>query len=167
MKIELATASQADIPVLDRLLQLYEYDASENGGNEIDANGVFPTVDTGALWGPNDHVFLIQVDGRLAGFALVTRHQSYFGQDYTYLLSEFFVLRQYRRRGIGEHAAHTLFDRFPGRWELGTMHANTAGQAFWRRVLGHYTRDAYQEVAEGCERWQGPIWTLTAKPDRT
>jgi hypothetical protein len=46
-----------------------------------------------------------------------------------------------------------LFDRFIGRWELGTARGNVVRQAFWRNVLDQYTNGKYQEVAEGCDRW--------------
>jgi hypothetical protein len=79
MNVALVKATRAHTGVLDRLLQLYEYDYSEYGRVDVDSNGVFPTVDTEALWQPDDHVFLIQVEPNLAGFAFVTRHQSYLG----------------------------------------------------------------------------------------
>ena len=165
--VTLVQASRADTPVLDRLLQLYEYDFSEYGGIDVDATGAFATVDTATIWQPDDHVFLIQVDDKLAGFAFVSRHQSYIGDGRSLLLSEFFVMRKYRRRGIGEHVARRLFDQFPGRWELGTPSRNTAAHAFWRAVLGRYTNGRYKEIAEGCERWQGPIWIFVSSGDRT
>lgn len=160
VEITLVAATRADTPVLCRLLQLYEYDFSEYGGIDVDSKGMFPTIDTDAIWGRDDHVFLIRADGQLAGFALVTRHESYLGDGDTYLLGEFFVMRKYRRRGIGEHAARTLFDRLRGRWEIGTVHGNATAQAFWRRVLGRYTGGDYREAGEGCGRWEGPIWAF-------
>jgi predicted acetyltransferase len=165
VNVSVDAATPADVPVLDRLLQLYEYDFSEYGGVDLDASGVFETVDTAAIWRPDDHVYLIRVDGNLAGFAYVTRHTSYFGHGETHNLSEFFVLRKYRRRGVGEHVARLLFDRFPGRWEFGTTPGNLAAQAFWRRVLGRYAPDTLREVAEGCERWSGPIWVFVSGAD--
>jgi predicted acetyltransferase len=167
MNISLDAATPADTPVLDRLLQLYEYDFSEYGGVDVDPNGLFESVDTKTIWEPHDHVFFIRIDNNLVGFAYVTRHDSYFDQGKTHNLSEFFVMRKYRRRGIGEQVACALFDRFPGRWEFGTLPGNLVAQAFWRRVLGRYTGGTHQEVSEGCERWSGPIWTFEAKPDGT
>src|SRR5262249_21628522 len=110
----------ADVPALNRLLQPYEYDFGEYGGVDAGTSGEFETVDTGTIWGPDDHVFLIRVDGNLAGFALVTRHQAYVGDGDTLLLSEFFVMRKYRRLGVGEQVARTLFNRFFG---VGIGHA--------------------------------------------
>jgi len=155
--VDLVVATPGDRQVLDRLLQLYEYDFSEYGGIDLDATGVFPTLDTADIWRPDDRVFFIKVDGRLAGFAYVTRHTSYVGEGEATLLGEFFVLRKYRRRGVGERAARTLFERFPGRWELAPARGNDAARAFWRRVIGRYTGGAFRELPDGCPRWDGPV----------
>jgi predicted acetyltransferase len=158
--VAVVAASPQDRPIVERLLQLYEYDVSDFMDEDLDAEGVYQTTDTEAIWRPGRHTILVKVDGKLAGFALIARHQSYLGDGGTHLVEEFFVMRKYRRRGVGEHVARTLFDRFPGRWEVSTTHQNTAAQAFWRRVIGRYTNDAYREVAVDSDRWRGPVWTF-------
>ena len=70
---------------------------------------------------------------------------------------------KYRRRGVGEHAARTLFDRFPGRWEVATNPGREPAQIFWRRVIGRYAEGTHREAADGCERWGGPIWAFDSK----
>ena len=157
MDVTLEPLARADAGLLARLLQLYEYDYSEYGGVDLDEHGLFPTVDLGAIWGEHDRNFLLRVDGHPAGFALVTRHAAYLDKGETNLLAEFFVVRKYRRRGVGERAAVDLFDRVPGRWELGTLTANTGAIVFWRRVLARH-RPAFREHPDGCDRWRGPIW---------
>lgn len=68
------------------------------------------------------------VDGRPAGFALVRL------TDPTEL-AEFFVLRKYRRGGIGTAAAREVIARHPGRWAVGQIAANAPATAFWRRAI--------------------------------
>ena len=46
-----------------------------------------------------------------------------------------FVLRKYRRAGIGTIAARALFARFPGRWQVRQLAMNAAATAFWRRAI--------------------------------
>lgn len=151
--------TRADAPLVERLLQLYEYDYSEYATHpvDVDARGLFPTVDLEALWRPEHHVFLIDVDGATAGFAFVTRHESYVGEGETWEFAEFFVLRRYRRRGVGERAARLALERFPGRWEVSELRVNVAAQAFWRRVIGRYTGGDYREVELDDGRWRGPV----------
>ena len=118
-----------------RLVQLYIYDL---GGDRWDVapDGRFGS---GAwhrrFWTRRSrHHFVIQVDGRLAGFALV-RERAHFAGDGVQEISEFFVLKKYRRRGLGRYAARWLFARFPGEWEVAELVWNRTAQRFWRTVI--------------------------------
>jgi predicted acetyltransferase len=64
---------------------------------------------------------------------------------------------------VGEHVARTLFDRFPGRWEVSELRDNLAAQAFWRRVIGRYTGSAYREVTLDDSRWRGPVQSFDSR----
>jgi predicted acetyltransferase len=163
VNVALVAATRADKPVIERLLQLYEYDYSEYGGVDVDAHGVFLTNDTEGIWRPSYYVFFITVDGNLAGFAFVTHHQSYVGDGEVRLIDEFFVMRKYRRRGVGEHVARALFDRFPDRGEVSALRDNLVAQAFWRRVIGRYTGSAYREVTLDDSRWRGPVQSFDSR----
>jgi predicted acetyltransferase len=167
MKITLVEASRADKVVVERLLQLYEYDYSEWGGVDVDSGGLYPTNDTDAMWRPSYHVFLIGVEGNLAGFAFVTRTPSHVDDGEVNSIDEFFVLRKYRRQGVGEHVARTLFNRFPGRWEVNQLRENVAAQAFWRRVIGRYNGGHYREVKLDNDRWRGPVQVFTSPAGAT
>ena len=50
-------------------------------------------------------------------------------------MAEFFVMRKYRRHGIGVIAARDLFARFSGEWQVRQMRANAGATAFWRRAI--------------------------------
>ena len=106
---------------------------------------------------PGRHPFLIRVDGKLAGFALVNARSRLTGDDGVHDLAEFFVLRRYRRRGVGERAAAWLFERFRGRWEVRQKPENLAATAFWRRVIGRHTGERFEDVLWDDERWRGPV----------
>jgi len=157
MHVEVITAMPEDKLVVERLLQLYEHDNSETIGSDVDPDGLYRLMDPDTIWRPGYHAFLVRVDGKLAGFAFVTRHQSYLGEGETYLVDEFFVMRKYRRQGVGEYVARTLFDRFPGRWEVSEVPLNLGGHAFWRRVIGRYTHGRFHEVHVDTSRWRGPV----------
>jgi predicted acetyltransferase len=161
LNIAVVPVTPEDAPVLERLWQLSAYDYSTYGGTDVDASGVFPTPV------PDEQFFFVRVGGHFAGFASVIRHASYLGHGEVHLLSYFFVMPKYRRRGVGEHVARTLFDRFPGRWEVATNPGREPAQTFWRRVVGRYTGGTHQEAAAGCERWDGPIWAFESKSNGT
>lgn len=130
MDVEVVAITPGSSPSVERLLQLYEYDASEFYGADVEADGLYHVLDPATLWRANYHVYLIAVDAHLAGFAFVSRHNSYVSAGETWLIDEFFIVRKYRRRGIGGQVARSLFDRFPGRWEIGQLAANLPAQAF-------------------------------------
>lgn len=133
-------------PAIARLVEFYIYDFSEYMGWDVDDDGRFGYRYLDAYWSePSRTPFLVMVDGRLAGFALVTILD---GDDAGVTdMAEFFVMRRYRRQGVGRIAAAILFDRFPGPWRVRQIHANTAAQAFWRSVIAAYTNGDFTETA--------------------
>lgn len=147
--VSLEPVDFAHKPVLRRLLELYSHDFSEFTGNDISEFGEFGYRYLDHYWtdGEDRHAFFIRADGRLAGFAMVRRI------EVEWSMAEFFVLRKYRRAGVGSAAAITVFRRFPGRWFVHQLTANTPAQAFWRRVIGTLPVDSAEGTdAEGT--WQ-------------
>lgn len=155
MNVELLAVSIPDKPVLQALMQLYVYDFSEMIALDVDEHGVFfyPYLDY--YWTEaGRYPFLVRCDGKIAGFALVRTLE--FDADPLYQLAEFFILRRYRRRGVGREAARAVFDRFRGRWEVDQVAENVAATAFWRRVIGEYTGEQYVEVWRDENGERGP-----------
>jgi predicted acetyltransferase len=140
MRVELSQASVSDEPVLANLLNLYLHDFSEAFGDSPGPDGRFvyerlPLYFTEAGRTP----FLIQADGRLAGFALVTRGSRIDASPLVWDLTEFFVTRGLRRRGIGQIAASELFARFPGTWEVRALDRNKGAFEFWDHAVSRHT----------------------------
>lgn len=168
LTVGVTPAALHDKPVLRRLLELYKHDLSEFTGEDVDAHGLFGYRYLDHYWTePARWPFLLRVHpaaatagasgGRLAGFALVTDltllPESAGGHD----LAEFFVLRAYRRRGVGGVAARQIFDRFPGPWEVRELAENAPAIAFWRRVIDGYTGGRWREVVLDDDRWRGSM----------
>ena len=190
MNIEITKATRADTPVLRHLYELYEYDFSEYTHADVTADGLY-TDDkflTGYWREPNWSSFLVRVDGKLAGFAWVLKTTLFRPEDIEglkatfretrflqetwflrksdephHLIEEFFVMRKYRLKGVGEYVAHHLFDLFPGVWEVSEMVENTPAQAFWRKVIGHYTAENYAEVMLDTDQWRGPVQVFQSR----
>jgi predicted acetyltransferase len=68
-------------------------------------------------------------------------------------LEEFFILRKFRRSGIGRRAAYEVFDRFPGRWQLSQTANNRVAHAFWRRIIDDYTGGKFEERSDPTNHW--------------
>jgi predicted acetyltransferase len=105
-----------------------------------------------AAWlGDRNCLLFTMLDGQQpVGFALVVRAPA-FAKDVDFRMSEFFVARTARRRGVGRNAARLIFDRFSGSWEVVENQRNDEAVQFWRRVIAQYTGGDYRERAASGE----------------
>jgi predicted acetyltransferase len=127
--VEVVEATIADKHAVRQLLELYAHDFSEFNDGDVDQHGRFGYRYLDDYWiDAARHPFLIRVDGRIAGFAFVRS-----GQPHD--MAEFFVMRKYRRGGVGVEAARRLFTRFPGEWQVRQLAANAPATAFWRGAI--------------------------------
>jgi len=134
-------ASGAQREVVANLFELYLYEFSALDGGQISAEGRFsdPSMLEPYWSDPQRRALLICADGRPVGFALIKRGSELAGDLEAMDLAEFFVLRPYRRAGVGAAAATATWDRYPGRWLVRVQAHHTAALAFWERVIGQYT----------------------------
>ena len=156
--IEVLPAGPDQQPVLANLLELYAHDFSEFYHIEPGEDGRFGYDPLPLYWSePGRHPFLVRVDGKLAGFVLVKRGSELSGNETAWDVAACFVLRGYRRRGIGTHIAHEVWRRFPGLWEVRVMQSNVPARNFWARAISTFTGDAVPSVrVEKDGKW----WTL-------
>ena len=154
----ISLASISEEPILRNLMELYLYDFSEFDGADLEPNGLFGYPYLDLYWvEENRHPFLIRKDGKLAGFVLVSRHNYLGGEPDCWVIAEFFIMRKYRKRGLGELVAHQIFNRFPGNWQVGQITENSCATIFWLKVIHRYTAGKYQEVVLDSEDWRGPV----------
>jgi predicted acetyltransferase len=155
--IELLRAAPSQRSLLRQLYELYCHDFSPMTRADVGDDGYWTGDDFLDPW-PNDlHIYLIKVDRRWAGFAWVAVGGYVDPHSANFLMDEFFVLRKYRRRGVGEWSAVWLFNHYPGMWEVGEIPENVEAQQFWRTIINRYTDGAYQEVTVNNDRWRGPV----------
>jgi predicted acetyltransferase len=120
LEVRIATPNER-LP-LYRMLELYQHDLSDIWDQDIDTHGEYGyTLDR--YWNASDcWPYLFLASGKLAGFALVDRRVRIPGDDFW--MDQFFVLKKYRRQGIGSAAAATVLDAHQGHWQVGQMPAN-------------------------------------------
>lgn len=140
---------------LRRMLELYQHDLSDVWDQDLDADGEYGYRLERYETDPACRAFVFEVASRYAGFALVDNSVSLPGN--TLWMSQFFVMKKYRRQGLGQAAAVQVFDQVRGRWEVGQMPKNLPAQAFWRRVIGGYTGGRFAEHRLSDERWDGVL----------
>jgi predicted acetyltransferase len=157
-RMKLDPARREHAPILANLLELYAHDFSEFRSLDIGADGRFGYKSLPLYWSePNRHPFLIRVDGKLAGLALVKRGSEISGNQTVWDIAEFFVLRGCRRLGIETLAAQEVWRRFPGPWQVRVMQSNVLANSFWEKAISDFTGEAIQTV--GVEK-EGQIWQL-------
>ena len=148
MNIQIIKASEAHRQVISNLLQFYMYDFSEYTGNDVEPHGLFGVYpDLEKYWNEeNRFPYIIKQEEKYIGFVfvrlIVTGERNYFS------IAEFFIMRKYRRQGIGRRVAIQILDLHKGQWEIFQMESNKSAQAFWRTVILDYTKGQFSERVE-------------------
>ena len=156
--VDVSSLGPDEVQTFVGLYQFYRYDFSEFNDEDVTDDGYF--IDDRAETYPTDprfQTFLIRVDGHVAGFAILQHCDAVDGTGEVTDMEQFFVMRKYRRRGIGRVAAMTLFDRHPGRWQVRERHNNLPAQAFWRAIIERSTGGRFNELAAEQSPTGGPV----------
>jgi predicted acetyltransferase len=164
--LDVSIADESEKSIIERLIQLYKHDFSELAKigepyGEIGDDGLFKYDHLDSYWTDDRRKpILFRVYAHIAGFALVNDWAAS-GLAVDYCMAEFFVLRKYRRIGIGKKVVQELLRQYPGTWEIAVTHYNRPAMTFWRSVIASITKHRVEELAGDGQRWSGPIWRLT------
>ena len=93
----------------------------------------------------------------------MTRFGTYFSGDDAKEISEFFIVRKYRRQGVGKHIAARLFDGFAATWEAAVLSTNLPAQQFWRAVITDYAAGRYEEFSTHYRECDFVVFRLRAR----
>lgn len=118
--------------VLENLGQLYRHDLSEALRLLPNPDGTFNNRRLDLFLAeadPTHRAWLITVAGHLAGFVMTN------GTDHgATSIADFFVVRAYRRSGVGREAARQVVAMFPGPWRIGFQAYNPGAREFWSSI---------------------------------
>ena len=148
--VSLDQATEADSVLLANLLELYIHDMSEVFPHvELGPDGRFGYRRLPLYWSEPERrfAFLIRCDERIGGFILVTRGSPAVSDPNVLDVAEFFVVRQYRRAGVGRQAAFLVWDRLPGKWIVRVLEGNRGALAFWRDTVAGFSGGVFTESA--------------------
>ena len=145
MNVTLHLMSVDEKALLIRLMELFQYEFSAFSDDDINEYGYFGYNHIDDYWNEEGRFpYLIRVDGKIAGFALICPHCDYRKEKDARCIGEFFVMLKYRRKGIGRQAATRLFDLHRGPWEVCYWKNNIPAGLFWKKVIEEYTDHHYQ-----------------------
>jgi predicted acetyltransferase len=156
-------------PLLRNLLELYIHDLSEIFPVELGLDGRFGYERLPLYWAEPAarHVFLIKCGTRVAGFVLAMRGSPATEDPNDLDVAEFFVLRSYRRSGVGRQAAFALWDTVPGQWVVRVSDANRAGLRFWSEAIRSYTSGVFNESARPGTPVDWRVFTFASTSQRS
>jgi predicted acetyltransferase len=156
-KLEVLRASVQERAIVANLLELYAHDFSEFHEVKVGEDGRFGYKNLDLFWSDaTRHPFLARLDGELAGLVLVRQGSEISGNPDVWDMVEFFVLRGYRRHGIGMRIALEVWRKFPGQWEVRVMQRNDPAGKFWRNAISVFAGDTAtcSHFEKNGERWQ-------------
>jgi predicted acetyltransferase len=155
MNFKLIKASREYISVMENLIQFYIYDFSEFVELDVKEDGLFePYSGLTEYWeeGSERFLYFIKEEEKYVGFVLV-RHISLSDRNY-FSMAEFFVMRKYRRKGIGRSMAEQVFNLHEGQWEIYQKESNRPAQDFWKKIISEYTNGDFKERIENGKKIQ-------------
>jgi len=150
-------ASPEQEPILANLLELYVHDFTEFRDIEIGPDGRFGYNRLPLYWSESGrHPFLVKIGNRLAGLILVKKGSEVSGDATAWDMAEFFILRGYRKRGVGTQAAHQVWKQLPGRWEVRVMESNRMALDFWVNAISKFAGESIRptRIEKGSECWR-------------
>ena len=134
MQTELVVAGSSDADLINSLLDEYllELGSYRDVPSGAISSAPYPYLD--AYWSePGRHVFIIQCDSNVVGFALIRDPTS--TKSAVYELAEFYIKPESRHLGIGRSAIRAIWKQFPGQWELQVHTRNSAAVQFWESCI--------------------------------
>ena len=145
--VEIIAALPEHEPILANMLELYAHDFSEFKQLRLGADGRFGYKELPLYWKEfNRYPFLIKAGGHLAGFAFVRRGSEISGDADVWDMTEFFILRGSRRLGVGMKAAHEIWKKFPGKWEVRVIDRNQKAKKFWGRAINEFLGETIEPI---------------------
>ena len=164
MHPEIHRATPQDRLPLYRMLELYQYELSDIWDQDLDAHGEYG-YGLDRFWNDvHSKAYIIKVAGNYAGFALVDDRVKIPGGRFW--MDQFFVMKKYRRAGIGRLAALAMFREHLGAWQIGQMPDNLAAQRFWRGVIAEYTAGDFSETQITSGWWLGVVQSFNSRYEK-
>ncbi|MBF0674053.1 GNAT family N-acetyltransferase [Pseudomonas sp.] len=139
--LELVPTEREQMPLIRNLYQFYLYESSDWEQEDVEVDGRFYIHDEHLVryWQePGWSAQLLLVDGFIAGFLLIERSEL-LGVD-ALELADLFILKKYRRQGIGRALATQVLMSGEDNWLVRFYGQDEIALAFWRSVLADLPR---------------------------
>lgn len=147
--IQILPASFEQQQVIAQLYELYTYEMTDLADFDIHDNGYYGYKDLPLYWiDHNRHPFLIWVNNKLAGFALVQKGSPITNEPNVWDIAEFFIMRRFRQKGIGRFVANQLWQQFKGDWQIRVWDNNKIAYDFWDSAIEGFTKKVIRPLKQ-------------------
>jgi len=148
VQIAIKKAMLEDREILANLLEKYNYEFSQYDSLDVNRLGLYGYKYLDYYWweGEKRWAYFIEVDGKLAGFIMINDYPEAEDRKTDFVISEFFVLFKYRRKGVGKKALFKALDLHKGSWQLKRHPKNEVSVYFWDSVINEYTSGNYELI---------------------
>ena len=150
-------------PVLHNLLEHYFHDLAEWFLFDSAPSGKY-VASTSDYWGEGHKVYLLYKADIPVGFALVAPADEWLPGQNANDMKEFFIVRRYRKSGLGRDFARDVWDRHPGPWLVRVYQPNEPALPFWRRAVADYSNADYSEEFRSIQDGAWSFFQFEAKP---
>lgn len=139
--IQIIPASIEQQPVIAQLYELYTYEMTDLADFDINDNGYYGYQDLPLFWNtPNRYPYLIWVNKKLAGFVLVQQGSQVDDNPDIWDIAEFFVMRKFRKSGIGQFVAQSIWTTHKGLWQVRVWDNNLTASRFWHNTIEKFMK---------------------------
>ncbi len=162
--LEIVKATQDQTPILANLLELYAYDFTEYFKFDIGDNGFYGYEDLPLFWSdPHRHPYLIYVKNKIAGLVMVQEGSPISDDRETWDIAEFFIMKKYKKQGIGTAVAHQIWNSFNGRWQVRVLVENTIATAFWSQAITKFIGREPDKIVRHIKKDDWTIYQFESK----
>lgn len=129
--IELKLVKESEKDVLYNIFQKYLYEMTKYYDDELDDmwNYSYKYFDDYFIE-PTRKALFIKWEGKIVGFMMINNH-SYIDQKPDYVIAEFSIFPNYRKKGIAQEAISIAFSQYHGKWELKFSLKNKSALNLW------------------------------------
>ncbi len=147
LDIQILNATVVQKPVIAQLYELYTYEMTDLADFDIHDNGYYGYDELPIYWeDPNKHPYLVWVNNKLAGFVLIQKGSPIKADPDIWDVAEFFIMRKFRKKGIGQVVALQIWKRLSGTWQVRVWDNNIAAHSFWDKAIKKFSKKSITPV---------------------
>lgn len=146
--MELVEITKQNLDIYLNLAQAYEAEFSRYTDKQPNQDGLFTpdTIPLKPFCG-----YLLYDDNAPSGFCVLDLTKL------VYDIREFYIIPVKRKQTLGQQLALTIFERFPGQWQIRQLESATQATSFWRKVVGRVTNNQFFEDSIPDKEWGSVI----------